>query len=425
MGIELAYGRNGLSLELPTDVRVDVIRKPLMPTYDHPSQAVASTLDQSGLARRASGCTSACIVICDITRPVPNYLFLRPMIERLVRAGVDLEQIVVLIATGLHRPNLGAELEELVGDPWVTQNVRVLNHDARVLGNHIDLGITGTRGTPVRINKEFVEADLRIVTGLVEPHFMAGYSGGRKVIAPGIAHEDTIRTFHSGRFMADPAARNCNFEGNPLHEEQLEIVSKVGQVYALNTVVDEQRSLAFVNFGPVVESHHEAVEFVRQYCEIEVASRYRTVVTTAAGYPLDKTYYQTVKGMVGAMGILADGGNLVIASECSEGIGSAEYLDAQQRLIKMGPKAFLASLLEKPRADIDEWQTQMQLKPQFLGEVHLYSTGLSEQQYAWTGVQRVRDLTAKVEQLARLHPEEPIAVIPEGPYVVPVCASKT
>ncbi|MEM8733213.1 MAG: nickel-dependent lactate racemase [Planctomycetota bacterium] len=322
MGIELAYGRQGLLLELPSDVPVDIIRKPTMPKYADPAFAVANVLDQSGVSERASGCQSACIVICDITRPVPNHLFLRPLIERIAAGGVALERIAVLVATGLHRPNVGAELEELIGDRWVMEHVRIINHDARHPDIHVDLGKTKTRGTPVRLNREFVDADLRIVSGLVEPHFMAGYSGGRKVIAPGIAHENTIRTFHSGHFMADPAARNCNFTNNPLHEEQLEIVSMLGEVDAVNTVIDEERSLAFANFGPVIESHQEAVDFVRQYCEIEIPRRYRTIVTTAAGYPLDKTYYQTVKGMVGAMGILAEDGNLVIASECSEGIGS-------------------------------------------------------------------------------------------------------
>jgi nickel-dependent lactate racemase len=225
--------------------------------------------------------------------------------------------------------------------------VRVENHYARNDEDHVLIGATKTRGTVVRLDKRFVEADLKIVTGLVEPHFMAGYSGGRKVIAPGLAHAETITTFHSARFMADPNASNCNFEGNPLHEEQLEIVRMLGDAFALNTVIDEERRPSFVNFGEIVVSHLAAVEFARGYSEVPVPRRFHTVVTGAAGYPLDATYYQTVKGMVGPIDILAPGGRLIIASDCSEGIGSEEFVEAQRRLVRLGPDKFLESILLK------------------------------------------------------------------------------
>ena len=163
-----------------------------------------------------------------------------------------------------------------------------------------------------------MQADLRIATGLIEPHLMAGYSGGRKVITPGIAHADTITTLHNYQFMSDPRAVNCNLDGNPLHEEQLEAVQMIGGAMALNTVIDDKRRLAFVNFGEVVDSHLEAVAFMRPYAEVRTGGRFTTVVTSSAGYPLDKTFYQTIKGMVGPLGILADGGDLIIASRCEE-----------------------------------------------------------------------------------------------------------
>jgi nickel-dependent lactate racemase len=271
----------------------------------------------------------------------------------------------------------------------------------------------------VRIDRRFVEADLRIVTGLVEPHFMAGYSGGRKVIAPGLAHAETITTFHSARFMADPAARNCNLNGNPLHEEQLEIVRMLGGALAVNTVIDEQRSLAFVNFGEVVASHDQAVAFARQFCEVPLDRRYHTVITSAAGYPLDKTYYQTVKGMVGPLDILAPGGDLIIASQCSEGMGSREFVAAQQRLAELGSDAFLQSLLGKSHADVDEWQTQMQLKTQTVGNVVLYSEGLRLADRPLTGVRMTDALDRAIADSLRSSPDRQVVVIPEGPYVVP------
>ena len=272
----------------------------------------------------------------------------------------------------------------------------------------------------MKLDRRLVTADLKIATGLVEPHFMAGYSGGRKVIAPGVAHKDTITTFHSARFMADPAATNGILDSNPLHEEQLEIVKMLGGALALNTIIDEQRKLSFVNFGEIVESHLDAVSCVRKFAEVPVPERFRTVVTTAAGYPLDKTYYQTVKGMVGPIDILEPGGDLIIASACSEGMGSSEFVDAQRRLVEQGPDAFFAAISKKRFADIDEWQSQMQLRPMAIGNVHLYTEGLSDAECGLTGVGRAENLGQAIEASVAASGERRLAVIPEGPYVIPV-----
>ncbi len=427
MQVELNYGRRNLSVELPDELQVTMVRKPPMPVLPDPSAAVRRALGEpvgtAPLAQLARAAQSATIAICDITRPVPNHLFLRPLIEVLLRAGIPASGIRVLVATGLHRPNLGAELDELVGDPWVLRTVRVENHYATRDEDHVLLGTTTTRGTVVRLDKRFMDADLKIVTGLVEPHFMAGYSGGRKVIAPGLAHAETITTFHSARFMADPNAINCNFEGNPLHEEQLEIVKMLGGALALNTVVDETRKLSFINFGEIVASHQEAVDFVRQYAEVSVKRRFKTVVTSAAGYPLDRTYYQTVKGMVGPIDILEPGGRLIIASECSEGLGSPAFVESQRRLIQLGSNEFLRRILLKTHADIDEWQTQMQLKPMAVGALQLYSTGLSSAQHALTGVKSIDSVRSAILESIDASGDPAVAIIPEGPYVVPFCRS--
>jgi nickel-dependent lactate racemase len=424
--IDISYGKGHLSVRLPDEAGATIVRKPILPKIADPRGAIRQALDQPlgarPLRQLAQGKRSACILICDITRPVPNHLFLRPMIEDMMASGIPAQNICVLVATGLHRPNLGAELAELVGDPWVLNTVRVENHYARNEIDQIDLGKTQTRGTPVKINRLFIEADLRIATGLVEPHFMAGYSGGRKVIAPGVAGHETIRTFHSARFMEDPFARSCNLGGNPLHEEQLEIVRMVGEVYGLNTVIDEQRDLVHVTFGEIIESHLAAVEFIRGAAEIKVPRRFQTIVTSAAGYPLDKTYYQTVKGMVTPIDILAPGGTLIIASECSEGLGSEEFHDAQSRLVDLGPDAFLQTLLRKKLADIDEWQTEMQLKPMRIGRVQLYTSGLSSEERRVTGVEVVESIDEAIANSIARSGDREVAVIPEGPYVVPFFA---
>jgi nickel-dependent lactate racemase len=423
MRVELLYGKGTIGASLPPGCRETLIRKqPRAPLHD-PHRAILDALAQPvggpPLCEFARGKRSACILICDITRPVPNGLFLRPLIEQLVSTGMSLEAITILIATGLHRPNEGEELTRLVGDPWVLDNVRVVNHFARDDAAHVDLGRTKGRGVPVKLDRRFVEADVRIATGLVEPHFMAGYSGGRKVIAPGVAHADTIRTLHSAAFMENPGAVSCNLGGNPLHEEQIEIVRMLGDVMALNTIINEQRELIFVSYGEIVESHMAAVHFVQDWIQVPVGQRFGTVITSAAGFPLDQTYYQTVKSMVTPIDILARGGTLIVVSDCSEGLGSKEFRAAQGRLVEMGPEGFLRSILPKRLADIDEWQTEMQLKPMRVGRIQLYSRGLPSEDRVLTGVELVTDLDGAIRDAVAAAGDGAAAFIPEGPYVIP------
>jgi len=422
--IDLLYGRSTLPVSPPAGCVPTVIEKRAVPVLAEPlaavERALAAPVSGPSLREVARGKRSACIVICDITRPVPNGLFLPSLVRTLLDAGVPRAGITVLVATGLHRPNEGQELAELVGDRWVLETVTVANHDARADEEHVLLGRTPGRGTVVRLDRRLVAADLKIATGLVEPHFMAGWSGGRKVIAPGVAHAETITTFHNAAFMAHPRAANCVLDGNPLHEEQLAIVGMLGGALALNTVIDDRRRLAFVNFGEVVQSHLQAVDFARRYARVPVGRRFHTVVTSAAGYPLDNTYYQTVKGMVGPLDILEPGGDLIVASACSEGMGSKHYVEAQRRLVDLGTDGFASSIAGKPHADIDEWQTQMQLKPMRVGRVRLYTDGLEEHDAVLTGVERVTDLAGAIADSMARHRDPRVAFVPEGPYVVPV-----
>ena len=422
MIVDLLYGKTGLPVNFGDDLDVTVIAKPPMPLVPDADVAVRRALAVPvgcpPLGEFARGRNSACILICDVTRPVPNGLFLRPLIETLLKAGIDASNVTVLVATGLHRPNLGEELAELVGDPWVLDRVPVVNHDALDDAAHVDFGETPTLGTPVKLDRRFVEAEVRIATGLVEPHFMAGYSGGRKVVAPGIAHADTIRTFHSARFIENPCSVQCRLEGNPLHEEQLEVVRMLGDVYAVNTVIDDERRLSFVNFGEIVASHEEAVAYADRYLTVRVPRRFRTVVTSAAGYPLDQTYYQTVKGMVTPIDILGDDATLILASDCSEGLGSDAFRASQRRLIDLGADAFLASLLEKRFADIDEWESEMQTKAQRAARVRMMSR-LNECDRELTGVESIHSVEEAVRESVVGSGDNAVAVIPEGPYVVP------
>ncbi len=420
------YGRTGLDLELPDRWDVTIIGKKPMPMLPDPTTAAVEALlrpvGSKTLVEEAKGCSRACILICDVTRPVPNGLILPAVIRELLQAGLTPDQITVLVATGLHRPNEGAELRDIVGDEWVLETVKVVNHFARNDEDHVNLGVT-SRGTPVRLDRRFVDADVRVVTGLVEPHFMAGYSGGRKVIVPGVAHQQTITRLHTATFLESPQSANCILQGNPLHEEQLEIVKLIGGALAVNVVIDEFRRPCFLNFGDIIQSHEAAVDFIKQYTEIALPRRFPTVITSSAGYPLDKTYYQTVKGMVGPMDVLDPGGDLFIVSECSEGMGSPDYVEAQRKLIAVGPEKFLEELWPKGNAAVDEWQTEMQLKPMRVGTIRLYTRGLEQQDLALTGVETFTDLDLfhqAIHQSVHRSADSAVAVIPEGPYVVPI-----
>lgn len=434
---DLRYGSGTRRVRVPPPARVDVLRKPPLAPLADPRAAVATALDAPvatpPLSSLAAGAASACIVVCDVTRPVPNGLLLRPILDRLQAGGVPLAAVTILVATGMHRPNLGEELRRVIGDDEVLATVRVLNHDASDESALVDLGTTDG-GTPVAIHRAFTQSDVRVLTGLVEPHFMAGYSGGRKVLSPGIAGHRTIRTLHHARFMGDPLAATAEIDANPLHRELLAILAlattrharegRPGGILAVNTVIDEARRLAFVNAGESVASHAEAVAFARQSCEVQVAEPYDLIVTSAAGAPLDATYYQTVKGMVTPLEALAEGGELVIASACSEGFGSQAFRDAQERLLHMGRPAFLGSLTAKPLADADEWQSHMLLRTLATGRVHLHTDGLDAAELALTGVGPCPDVQVFVDAFVARRGAARVALIPEGPYVVPRLAPR-
>jgi len=424
MQIAMKYGRKGLTLDLPDDMDVTVIHGRKMPVAQDPLGAMQAALSRPAgcrsLGDEARGCKSTCILICDITRPVPNHLVLPPVIEALIDAGVRPDSVTVLVATGLHRPNEGEELRELIGNDRVLKTVRVVNHFARNDDDHVHLGTTAG-GLPVRLDRRFVEAELRIVIGLVEPHFMAGYSGGRKVIVPGISHRDTIRALHSTRLLTRDGVANCMLDGNPVHEEQLRVVRMLGRCFAVNTVIDEDRNLSFVNFGTIEESHAAAVDFARPYFEIPLERRFGTVITSSAGYPLDENYYQTVKGMVGVLEMIEPESDIFIVSECSGGLGTPEYAEAQARLVDMGVDRFLEEASQREYASVDEGETVMLTTAMRTARIHLFSECLTVKERGLTGVRTVDSLTGAIRGCVERKRDRRVAVIPGGPYVIPAC----
>jgi len=224
--------------------------------------------------------------------------------------------------------------------------------------------------------------------------------------------------------MADPKACNCNLEGNPLHADQLEIVSMVGDIFAVNVIIDEQRNIVFVNAGEVVQSHLEAVAFARRICEVELPRQFSTILTSAGGFPLDKTYYQTVKGMVSPLDILKPGGKVIIVSECSEGMGSDNFLTSQKWLADSDPQSFIDRISETDHQPIiDQWQTEKLVESLKKGEVFLFSKNLIEEDWALTCVHKARSVEQAVLDSVEQSGDPHVAVIPEGPYVIPLYKS--
>ena len=421
--IKLLYGKNGLLLNIENNWKPNIIRKPIMPIIENIPKKIeeifSKPINSKSLYEICKNSKSACILVCDITRPVPNDLFIEYMIKDMNKAGIELKNIIIIIATGLHRPAPEKEIKEIIKSKWVLSNIKIVNHYARDASMHKKIGVT-SKGNVIKLDKRFLESDVKIATGLVEPHFMAGYSGGRKVIAPGIAHAETITTFHSARYMENKFSTSCNLISNPLHEDQLEIVKMIGNVYAVNCVIDENRKLSYINFGEIISSHLKAVNFISSYAKVKCSKEFSTIITTAAGAPLDSNFYQTVKGMVTPLGILKEGGDLIIAADCSEGLGSDEFIASQKNLLNIGADKFLEQILNKDHAEIDEWQTEMEVKSLRKGNIYLYSEGLSDIDKKLTGVNITNNIANTINKSIEKHKDYNIAIIPEGPYVIPV-----
>ncbi len=422
MQCTLRYGRTGLAIDLPDSWDVTVVSRPPMPAVADPAATVRKALESpvgaGELSREARGARSACVMICDLTRPVPNRLILRPLIERLLAAGLTAKSITILVATGLHRPCPPQELAQIVGDPWLLQHVVIANHLARDDAAHLLLGFS-KQGVPIRIDRRVVEADVRVAVGLVEPHFMAGWSGGRKLVLPGCAHADTIMAFHCARILGNPKAEICNLDDNPLHLTATEALGLLGKTLAVSVVINDDRELAFASYGGAVQSFEAAVRFAEPRIRVRVPAPFPVVLTSAAGYPLDSTWYQAVKGACGGAPILQRGGDLFLAATCSEGFGSRDFRTAQERLLRLGRERFRAEAAGRDRAEIDEWETIMLLKAMQAGTIHLYSEGLSPEERRLTAVNPVTDLAAGLRAAVDRVGSRKIAVIPEGPYAAP------
>ena len=419
MKVEMRYGTGILPIEIPDKNVAKVLEisesTPLPDEAGAVREAIAQPIASQSLAEIGKGRASACIVISDITRPVPNKFILPPMLETLEQTGIPREKITILIATGIHRPNDAEELETMVGRD-IMKTYRIVNHFSQKSETHAYLGKT-QNGTPVHIDKTYLEADLKITTGLIEPHLMAGYSGGRKAICPGIASVETMKVMHGPELMEHPKSAVGILEGNPFHIEATEIALMAGADFNLNVAIDKQRRITGVFAGDMVESHRVGAAFVEKHAKVTLPTAADAVVVSSAGYPLDTTFYQAIKGLLTAVEIVKQDGSILLVAACSEGVGSKPFTNLIFKTDDL--TAFVEGLYNPANFVIDQWQLEELAKVARKADIYFYTDGIPYHQRAKLFVHPLKTAQEGVEELLTRYGEDAqIAVIPEGPYVL-------
>jgi nickel-dependent lactate racemase len=416
MEVEMAFGKTGLRMVLPEGPRYEVVRAHAAEAIADVEIALGAALDApigcAPLAEMARGKKTAAISVCDITRPAPNRLTLPPMLKRLHAAGMRHEDITICIATGLHRAATAEELDTILG-PEIAAAYPIVNHDAKDEAAQRYLGATG-RGTPVWIERAYLDAELHLSLGFIEQHLMLGFSGGRKMIAPGLAGEATIRTIHSPRFMREAQATEGSIDDNPLHAELLEIAAMARQDFILDVTLTQAREICGVFAGEPRQAHAAGVAYLRESSVQVVDGLVDAAITCAAGYPLDLTFYQTIKGITAAQHIVKPGGTILVISECAEGVGSPEFA-AKVRGYD-GAQSFLDSIRDTPVVP-DQWQLEKLALVALKHRVLFYAPGLEPEQMGRLGDDSFADVGAALWSLVASLPEGArVAVLPDGPY---------
>jgi nickel-dependent lactate racemase len=416
MKTHFSFGKNGIEVSLPEGFKCQVIRSRTAVALNDVGTALETALDHpigsEPLAVLAAGRKTAAISVCDITRPAPNRITLPPLLRRLHGAGIPVEGITILIATGLHRGATEDEVKQIVG-PEIAAAYRVVSHDARALKEHRSLGAT-RRGTPVYIDERFMAADLHISLGFIEQHLMLGFSGGRKLVAPGLAAQETIKALHAPRFMREPLATEGSIVRNPLHAELLEIARMARHDFILDVTLTQEREISGVFAGDPVKAHAAGVKFVETTCLEKLEEPVDAVITSAAGYPLDLTFYQTVKGVTAAQHIVKPGGRILIVAECAEGVGSAEF--ARMLAAFEGHESYLEEIRESA-VEIDQWQLEKLALTGLRHELYFYTPGVNKKQLGSLGANTYDDLDEAVAAvLDGLPAGVRVALVPEGPY---------
>jgi lactate racemase len=420
--VDLAYGRTGLRVSLPA-ARTTVIAPVQHAAAADPAAVLRAALRHpvSGppLRDRVRAGQTVAVSLCDATRPQPRRSMVTALLDEL--AGiVDRDAVTLLVATGTHRANTDTELRAMLGDELV-DTMRIVNHDSRDPSMLRWCGELGA-GVPVWLNRHWVDADVRITTGFVEPHFFAGFSGGPKMVAPGLAGLETVLTLHDARRIGDDRAIWGICEGNPVHDDIRAIAAASGVTYALDVVLNRRQQIIAAFGGEVLEMHQAARETVREMSMREVDGLFDVVVTTNAGHPLDQNLYQAVKGMSAAVTVVRPGGLIICAAACEDGFpdhGSFREVLASEPT----PKALLAAIEARSTTVPDQWQVQILARVLAKARVGVHTEGLTDADLRTAHLFAVPDIAAAVAaELGARGPEARVCVLPEGPQTIPYVA---
>jgi nickel-dependent lactate racemase len=417
MKVNLAYGRGQLAVDLPAE-RTTVIEPGHTPGIPDERGAVLRALDHpidaAPLRAWIRPADRICVLFTDITRATPNDRLIPWLLDYL--ADVPRDRLTLLNENGTHRPNTREEFERML-TPAVVAGYRVLNHEAENAAALIPLGTTAD-GTPALLNRHFVEAGVRIVTGFIEPHFFAGFSGGPKGIMPGVAGLQTVMSNHGARNLSSSQATFGVTRGNPLWEELREIAMRAGPSFLLNVTLNDQRQITGVFAGDLIAAHRVGCEFVRQSAMRRVEAPFDIVVTTNSGYPLDQNLYQGIKGLSAAARIVREGGTILLACECREGVPAGSSYDRMLREAA-GPEEILARLASSNTVRPEQWQAQIQALIQRKARVWLYSS-LPEEAVRAAHLTPCRDISLAVTTLLNEAANDArVAVLPQGPLTIP------
>ena len=426
MQYRLAYGREQLNVELPEKNVVKVLQIQPTTALEDPMDAVFDVLEDpieaEPLAAIAEGKKSACIVVCDSTRPVPNPAILLPILQTLEDSGVDTSKITILIATGLRRTSTPEERHEIIGEDIMLRKFKVSDHNCKKLHQHEYLGVT-KGGTPIWVDRRYLEADVKILTGMIEPHSIAGFSGGRKAICPGIAAAETVAFCYSSKLLAHENVRPGCLEDNPVHAEQMEVARKAGCDFVVNVLLNQDQKIAKVVGGHMNWAFQKGVELARKSLTCTVEKQVDIVVTSGGGTPFDKTWYQTIRGIAGALDILKPGGTIIIASACSDGVGSKELEELAGQFTSIDD--FRKAISTDEQSFAEQWQLEELAKALQRGKVKVVSGGVPAevlQKFFVAPCETVEE--AVTEALEEYGADATIAVIPAGPSVLAIAKHK-
>jgi lactate racemase len=419
MKINLAYGKSGLVVNLSDEWDISIIEPSFIPAVHKPAEALAQALrnpiQSVPLHELVKGGDRVGIIFSDITRPTPNHLLLPAVLAELkhIKKG----NITLFNALGTHRPNTEAELRSMLGDDLV-DGYRIVQNDAFDRTTQVNLGMS-SRGHEIWLNRELFECDVKILTGFIEPHFFAGFSGGGKAVMPGMAGQTTVLGNHDAGMISSPKATWGVTEGNPIWEEVQEVASRAGKLFLLNVSLNKNKHITGVFCGQMKAAHAAGCEFVRKSAMVPVDQPFDIAVTTNSGYPLDLNLYQAVKGMSAAAQIVREGGAILLAAECWDGIPE-HGLYGQLLKEAENPQALLDKICKPGFLKQDQWQAQIQAQIQLKADVYVYSENLSDRQIREALLKPCRSIEETLKGLvAKFGPGARICILPEGPQTVP------